>query len=264
MNIITFATLKGGVGKTMVAFNIAGILAEEGKKILVVDVDPQGNISNNFGLDRTKLENTTINNVFEAKNDSIHSIIIKGKIEGLPTLDIISSSIFLFQTEINMMSLAGRELILKNYFEDNKDILNEYDYIIFDTNPSMSVINQNVFVISDSIILVSDVSMNSIEGAELFIALWEDTRKRIRKDDNIKGLLINNFDKRLKISTDFIEYCSTNDELKELIFKTLINRNVKLKESELEASPINIYDKKSKGYESFLDAKNEMIERGIL
>ena len=263
MKVITFGTLKGGVGKTMSSFNIAGILAEKNKNVLVVDAYSQGNATNNFGVDRTIIKNS-INNIFEGKNTSPKEIIIKHPISELKTLDIIPSSIFLFQTEMKMMNLAGRELMLKNYLEDNKKIFNEYDYVIIDTNPSMSIINQNSFLVSDSIILVADVSMNAIEGIELFIALWEDSRKRLRKENNIKAVLINNFDKRLKISIDFIDYCKQHDELKTLLINSIITKNVKLKEAELEAKPINLYDKKSAGYETFRSAIIEMTERGIL
>lgn len=262
MKIITFGTLKGGVGKTISTFNIAGLLAEE-KKVLVVDSDPQGNITNNFGVDRTLLTNS-INDIFECNNKSPEEIIIRQPIKKLSLLDILPSSIFLFQTEIRVMSLAGRELILKNYIEDNINFFNSYDYILIDTNPSMSIINQNVFLASDSIVLVSDVSMNALEGVELFIALWEDSRKRLRKKNNIKAVLINNFDKRLKISLDFIEYCKNHEEIKDLLINSIVTRNVKLSESELEARPINLYDPNSKGYESFKNVVVEMKERGIL
>jgi chromosome partitioning protein len=260
---MTFAALKGGVGKTMTTFNISSLLAEQGKKILVVDVDPQGNTTNNFGIDKTTMENS-VNNIFESKNTTMEDIILKTPIKELKTLDIIPSSIFLFQTELKLISLAGRELILRNYFEDNRKILDTYDYVIFDTNPSMSIINQNAFYISDKIILISDVSFNALEGVELFSALWEDIRSRLRKEDNISGIIINNFDKRLKISNDFIDYCKSHDLFKNLILEKTIVKNVKLKESELEAKPINLYDKNSSGYKSFKELVKEMAERGII
>lgn len=148
--------------------------------------------------------------------------------------------------------------LLRNYFEDNKKALDIYDYVIFDTNPSMSIINQNAFYISDKIVLISDVSFNALEGVELFSALWEDIRSRLRKEDNISAMIINNFDKRLKISNDFIDYCNSHELFKNLILEKTIVKNVKLKESELEAKPINLYDKNSSGYESFKKLIKEM------
>jgi chromosome partitioning protein len=263
MNILTFAALKGGVGKTMTAFNISSFLAESGKKVLVVDVDPQGNITNNLGIDKTTTENS-INDIFESHNSTIDDIIIKSPVKELKTLDIIPSSIFLFQTELKLISLAGRELILKNYFEDYEEHLNKYDYVIFDTNPSMSIINQNAFCISDKIILISDVSFNSLEGIELFSALWKDISNRLRKKANISAMIINNLDKRLKISNDFIDYCKSHEIFRDLALDTYIVKNVKLKESELEARPINLYDKTSSGYKSFKKLIKEMRERKII
>jgi chromosome partitioning protein len=262
-NVITFATLKGGVGKTASAFNFSGILAEQGNKVLVFDVDPQGNVTNNFGIDRTQENFKSVKEVME-DNIPIESVVVKSPVPELPTLDVIPSSIFLAGTETRIVSVAGREIILKNFLEDNMGYLKPYDYIIFDTNPSMSIINQNAFLVSDSIILLSDVSMNGLQGAELFIALWENNRKRLRKDDNVKGLLINNLDKRIKLSADIIDYCKEHEDFKNLMFNTVIPTNVKLKESELEAKPVNIYDKNSTGYSAYISVVEEMRERGIL
>lgn len=261
--IITFGALKGGVGKTITAFNVAGILAENQKKVLVVDADPQGNMTNNFGVDRTAKNFRSIQEVFE-DSISFDDVIIKSPIKELPHLDLIPSSIFLAKTELQIISIAGRELILQNFFEDNKKDISYYDYIILDTNPSMSIVNQNAFIVADSIVLLSDVSMNAMEGVDLFIALWYDIRKRIRKDDNVKALIVNNLDKRIRLSYDFIDYCKDKEGIKELLLSTVVPVNVKLKESELEAKPINLTDKKSTGYNAYLELIEELKGRGVL
>lgn len=260
---ITISTLKGGVGKTMSSFNIAGILAEEGKKVLVVDVDPQGNVTNNFGIDRTTKGLKSVKEIFE-DNAKYEEVVYKAPVPELPTLDVIPSSIFLTGTEMRIINVAGRERILANFYEDNAEGIEKYDYVIMDTNPSMSVINQNALFVADSIILLSDVSMNALEGAELFMALWDDARRTLRKENNIKGLLINNSDKRIKLSADLVEYCNGHEEFAKLVFKTVIPQNVKLKESELAAKPINIYDKTSAGYEAYKSVVEEMKQRGIV
>jgi chromosome partitioning protein len=263
LKIISFSTLKGGVGKSSSLFNIAGLLAEEGKKILVIDADPQGNSTNNFGIDRTGENFKSIKDILE-DDIEFESVVIKSPVKELPALDVIPSSIFLTATELKLVSLAGRENILINYIEDNLKHFNLYDYILIDTNPSMSIINQNAFVAATDIILVSDISMNSVEGSELFLALWKDIRKRLKIEDNIKGFLINMYDKRMNLSAQFRDYCKRNDEVKDILFDTVIPMNVKLKEAELEAKPINIYCKSSAGYKSYVDLVNEMKERGIL
>lgn len=263
MKILAFATLKGGVGKSSALFNIAGLLAEEGKKILVIDVDPQGNTTNNFGIDRTVVNLKSIKNILE-DNINFNEVVIKNSCSLLPNIDVIPSSIFLTATELKLVSLAGRENILKNYIEYNIKYFEEYDYILVDTNPSMCITNQNCFVVATDIILVSDVSMNSLEGSELFSALWEDIRNRLKLKNNITGFLINNFDKRTNVSKDFLEFCAKNDTIKDILFKTIIPQNVKIKESELTACPINMYAPNLTAHKAYLNLIAEMKERGIL
>ena len=143
----------------------------------------------------------------------------------------------------------------------------QYDYILIDTNPSMSIVNQNAFLASDAILLVSDVSMNAIEGAQLFIALWEEARKRLRREDNIKGFIVNDFDSRNKLSADYLEYLRTSpdtEDLRPILFETVIPRNVRITESELAAVPISIYDLRSKGCDAIASLVDEMLARGVL
>ena len=143
----------------------------------------------------------------------------------------------------------------------------QYDYILIDTNPSMSIVNQNAFLASDAILLVSDVSMNAIEGAQLFIALWEEARKRLRREDNIKGFIVNDFDSRNKLSADYLAYLRTSpdtEDLRPILFETVIPRNVRITESELAAVPISIYDLRSKGCDAIASLVDEMLARGVL
>ncbi|MEL5898035.1 ParA family protein [Clostridium sporogenes] len=262
MKIITFSTLKGGVGKSSCLFNLSGILAQDNKKVLAIDIDPQGNTTNNFGIDRTAPSFKSFKDIME-DNLSLNEVIIKAPIDKLPSLDIIPSSIFLTGTEMRLVSFAGREYIFKNYIEENIDIFSYYDYILIDTNPSMSIINQNAFVAADNIILVSDISMNSLEGSELFIALWNDISKRLRLENKISGFLINMFDRRINLSSQFFDFCKSHQDIGKLLFNTVIPNNVKIKESELEAKPISVYDTSSSGYKAYIDLYNEMKERGI-
>jgi len=263
LKIIAFATLKGGVGKSSALFNIAGLLAEESNKILIIDADPQGNSTNNFGIDRTIENLKTIKDILE-DNIDFNDVVIKNSCTLLPNIDVIPASIFLTATELKIVSLAGRENILKNYIEHNTKYFNQYDYILIDSNPSMSIINQNCFVVATDIILVSDISMNAIEGAELFSALWDDIRNRIKLPNNITGFLINNFDKRINLAKDFLEFCRDNEEIKDILFDTVIPTNVKIKESELAACPVNMYCPKSAGHKAYINLVKEMKDRGVL
>ena len=267
--VITFGTLKGGVGKTMLCFNVGGILSQLGHRVLVIDSDLQGNLTNNMGIDRTSTALLTTYDIFNIETDQPQpdTLIVKQPIDRLPQLDMIAGSIFLHKAELKIASVAGREQILSNYLSDHTDFFSQYDYILIDTNPSMSIVNQNAFLVSDAIMLVSDVSMNAIEGAQLFIALWEDARKRLRRADNIRGFIVNDFDGRNKLSADYLEFLRSSEEtadLRELMLETIIPRNVRITESELAALPISIYDLHSKGCEAITSLIDEMFARGIL
>ena len=267
--IITFGTLKGGVGKTMLCFNIGGIVSQLGKRVLVIDSDLQGNLTNNMGIDRTSADLLTTYDIYNIETDQPdpQALVVRQPIERLPQLDMIAGSIFLHKAELKIASVAGREQILSNYLADNREFFDAYDYIFIDTNPSMSIVNQNAFLASDAVLLVSVVSMNAIEGAQLFIALWEDARRRLRRADNIRGFIVNDYDQRNKLSTDFLEYLRTSpdvEDLRALLFETIIPRNVRITESELAAIPISLYDLRSKGCDAIASLVDEMFEKNIL
>jgi chromosome partitioning protein len=191
-------------------------------------------------------------------------LIFKSPVRELPNIDIIPSGIALTATELQIVSLAGRENILRNFMLDNKDTLSEYDYVLIDTHPSMGVINQNAFHAADSIILVSDISLNGVQGAELFITLWGNIRKQLRKDDNVKALILNNFDKRIKLSAEMMEYCKDNESIKHIVLNTVIYNSVQIKNSELEHKPVNIIHKNSVIHEAYKNIINELFERSVL
>jgi chromosome partitioning protein len=255
-------TLKGGTGKTATVFNLAGLLAEE-RKILLIDCDPQTNLSLNCGVDITVKNIKTVVNIFE-DNAAAESIIFKNPIREIKNIDIIPSSIKLTATELQIVSKAGRENILKNFIMSNQKILSEYDYILIDTNPSMGIINQNAFLAADSIILISDVSLNGIQGVELFIELWADSRRYLQKENNIKALILNNLDRRIKLSSELVEYCDENDSTKDIILKTVIPSSVQVKNTEIEHKPINYLHKNSMIHEAYKNILLELKQRGIV
>ena len=262
MKIITVGTLKGGTGKTSTAFNLAGLLAEQ-HSVLLIDCDPQTNLSLNCGVDITVKNIKTVKDIFDG-SAAISNIIFKSPIKELPNIDIIPSSIELTATELQIVSRAGRENILRNFLLDNQKALREYAYVIIDTNPSMGIVNQNAFLAADSIILVSDVSLNGIQGAELFMTLWENARKHLRKDNNIKALIINNFDKRIKLSGELIEYCKDCEGIKDIVLETTIPASVQVKNTELEHRTINCLYKNMQVHEAYKGIMAELQKRGIL
>jgi chromosome partitioning protein len=268
MKIVTFGTLKGGVGKTMLCYNVGGMLSQMGNRVLIVDSDLQGNLTNNIGIDRTG----DIRTLYDVYNtDSLQPppdrLIYQQPNTELPNLDLIPGSIFLHRAELRLAATAGREQVLRGYLEDHRDYFSRYDHILIDTNPSMSIVNQNAVLVSDSILLVSDISMNSIEGSQLFIALWEESRIRLRREDNVRGFIVNDYDVRNRISSDFLEYLDESPELSDiraLRMDTVIPRNVKITEAELAARPISLYDAHSKGCEAIARLIEELENKGIL
>lgn len=179
MKVITIGTLKGGTGKTTTTFNLAGCLAED-SKVLLIDCDPQANLSQDCGVDITDQSADSIKSVFDSYL-SPEKTIVKNLIPELPNLDVLPSNIWLMETEMQLVNRAGREFILSNYINDNKIFFEQYDYILCDTNPSMSIINQNAFYLADDIVLVSDVSKNGLTGIELFDYLWSKAARDLRK-----------------------------------------------------------------------------------
>lgn len=270
MKVVSFGTLKGGVGKTTVCFNIGGVLSALGHKVLVIDSDLQGNLTNNVGLDRTQKNLLTLHDVYNIDAPPALPPVALTCISPnpkLPKMDMIAGSIFLHRAEMRIVSEPERELILKNYINKHRTFFEGYDYILIDTNPSMGLINQNAFAASDVILLISDVSMNAIEGAQLFMALWDEIRTPLNIPMNVAGFIVNDYDARTRLSADFVEYIRTDpdvEDVRAIALNTIIPRTVKITESELAALPIHIYDRSSKGAAAIFELVKELKSKNIL
>jgi chromosome partitioning protein len=268
MKIVAVATLKGGVGKTMLCFNVGAVLSLLGYKVLLIDSDLQGNLTNNMGLDRTKhlLALYEIYNMDASPPLDPAALTYVSPNPRLPKVDMITSSFFLHKAEMRLAALHGQELILRNYIFRHRSFFEKYDYILIDTNPSMGIINQNAFAASDSILLVSDISMNALEGVQLFIALWGEVRERLGLPDAVRGVVINSCDMRNRLSSDFLEYIDTDPEVEDvraLMMETIIPRTVKVTESELAALPINLYDPRSKASVAITALVDELKKKKV-
>jgi chromosome partitioning protein len=229
---------------------INNLLKESNKpnRILLIDADPQFNLTNNIGIDVRTSGLKTTQQIFETSAKA-EELIYKSAIKGLPNIDIIPASLFMTKTEINLVSRTGRELIFSNFINDNMEHLNEnYRYILIDTNPNLYMINQNVFLASDNIIIVSDVSYNSISGAEFFMALWEELKSPLNKPFDFKAIVVNKYDNRPNNrSKDFLEYCNhpDNEEIAKLLIKEYIPLNERIADTETAHIPINILPAKT-------------------
>jgi len=267
MKILCWANLKGGTGKSMLCYNMAGVIAEGDKssnkkpRILVIDADPQGNVTNNFGIDRVKPNLPNITHVFE-NNIPANEVILKTP---TPNVSIIPGNLNLTGTEHRIINLAGREMIMSRWIDSNRKYLeSHFDYIFFDSPPSFNILCQNVYIVSDGIILVNDVSMNSIEGSEQFCALWRAIRLQLGLGNNVCAFLINNLDRRLGMSKDYWDYVSRHEEFKYILLETIIPNDVKLKNTELNCKTINYYDRHCRGYVACKKLEEELYRKGIL
>lgn len=264
MKILAFGTLKGGTGKTTVAFNIGGILAEE-HKVLFIDIDPQSNLSDNVGVDTTNQDGMTIRDVFNVSHQpKATDVITKQPMWQLPNLDIIASHIKLTATELQLVATAGRERILQKWIERNKETLSEYDYIIIDTNPSMGIVNQNGFMAADKIVIVSDVSNKAIQGAHLFTYLWGEVCEQMDVADKTSALILNNCDRRIGLTKYIKEYYMEDDDFGDLILQNVIPSRVDIKNTETNYLPINLSAPASDSCEAFRSVVAELRERKVL
>lgn len=261
--IVTVAAMKGGVGKTMTTVNLAAVLSEEGK-VLVIDADPQANASCGLDIDITDGDMVTIADVFEGSVKSPEEVVIEAPIEDLPQLDVIPSTIWLFKTEFELNSRGGRERILYNFVRKNAGYFDRYDYILIDTNPGMGVVNQNAFFLADKIVMMTDVSYNGAQGIEAFMFLWSWLREDMGKDDNVSAIVINNADRRIKLSSLLVEYCKEKKDFEGLACDTVILSRAKYKNTEMEFRPINLLYPNSDENEAFHELKAELVEKGVL
>lgn len=273
MNIISFANMKGGTGKTACAFNIACGLARL-YKVLIIDFDPQCNISSNlnFNIFEDDPATYTVSDIFEDFDTDPLDIFIPGPIEELPNLDYFPSNFYINGTEQMVYTRSYREQIVTKYIQKNINFFNHYDYIIFDTGPNMGIINQNAFFASDHIILVSDPSVHSAGGAQVFLKLWADANAFTGEGTKKVDALIVNNDERINISKELDKFLESHDKLSQIKLASKIVHTTRFKECDAQNKPIYFLKTSTKQQEeskqraiNCIDSViQELFERGIL
>lgn len=261
-NIVSMTALKGGTGKTLLTFNVATLLAMEfEKKVLVIDIDPQHNMSSL--LVSPKNDNgRVVEDIFERGLDA-EEVIQRTHIKNL---DVIPTTLGLTVTDVQISGLAGRESILKNWIYDNEDYLSRYDYVFWDSNPTMSIININAFLCCDSIILISDVDKDAISAVSTFMFLYYPIRDRVdrRLQDNIKGLIVNRLDQSTNMTKSFLKNVkSDNFQFSDLLLNTMIHQATALSETKNKRKPISPSDNQ-RSYDEITGLIKEMLEKGVL
>ena len=249
--IIAIANQKGGVGKTTTAINLSACLAEAGQRVLVIDIDPQGNTTSGLGVMKDEIENT----VYEVMLQEIgmEDAIIKGVFDNL---DIVPSNVNLAGAEIDLIDAEDREYILKN--EIGK-IKSGYDYIILDCPPSLSMLTVNAMTAANTVLVPIQCEYYALEGISQLMHTIDLVKNRLNDKLKIEGVVFTMYDARTNLSSDVVN--NVKENLNTTIYQTIIPRNVRLAEAPSHGLPINLYDSKSAGAESYRNLAKEVIER---
>lgn len=248
---IAVANQKGGVGKTTTTINLSAALGAKGKKVLVVDTDPQGNTTSGFGVDKNNLENTIYELMLE--EISTDDCLLKNVSENV---DIIPSNVNLAAVEVELMDKENKEYILKNEIDWVKD---QYDYIMIDCPPSLSILTINSMVAADTVLVPIQCEFYALEGLSQLITTVNLVKERLNPDLDMEGIVFTMYDSRNNLSNQVVE--NVKSHVEEKIYDTLIPRNIRLAEAPSYGMPINIYDPRSAGAEAYMKLADEVIER---
>ena len=250
--IIAIANQKGGVGKTTTAINLSACLAEAGKKVLVIDLDPQGNTTSGVGLDKEELTNT----VYELMLDECTIRESMYSIEGIEGLKLIPSDVNLAGAEIELLGINEKEYILKNEVDYIKD---DYDFVIIDCPPSLNMLTINAMTTADSVLVPIQCEYYALEGISQLMHTIDLVQERLNENLKIDGVVFTMYDSRTNLSSDVVD--TVKENLNAYVYQTIIPRNVRLAEAPSHGLPINIYDGKSAGAESYRNLAKEVISR---
>lgn len=250
--IIAVANQKGGVGKTTTSINLSSCLASLGKKVLAIDMDPQGNMTSGLGIDKNEVEYTIYELILGEVE--VEKTICTGEVENL---DILAANVNLSAAEIELIGVENREFIVRD--EINK-IREQYDYIIIDCPPSLNILTINAMTTADSVLVPIQCEYYALEGLSQLIHTVELVKDRLNEKLEIEGVVFTMYDARTNLSLQVVE--NVKDNLKQNIYKTIIPRNIRLAEAPSHGLPINIYDPKSSGAESYMLLAEEVIQKG--
>ena len=239
--VIAVANQKGGVGKSTTAINLSACLAEKGKKVLAIDIDPQGNTTSGLGVDKNNVENTLYELLLgeaEAKDT-----IVKDVVENV---DLIPSNVNLSGAEIELIGVDEKEYIMKKIIDK---VRRKYDYIIMDCPPSLNMLTINALTAANSVLVPIQCEYYALEGLSQLIHTIELVKERLNKKLVMEGVVFTMYDARTNLSLQVVE--NVKDNLQQNIYKTIIPRNVRLAEAPSYGQLITLYDTRSAGAEAY-------------
>ncbi|MBQ1414750.1 MAG: ParA family protein [Lachnospiraceae bacterium] len=248
--VIAVANQKGGVGKTTTTINLSASLAEAGKRVLVVDMDPQGNTSSGLAVNKYRTEN----GIYEVLIGfcPIEEALIRDQ---LPNLDILPANVSLSGAEVELISMDDNSFRLKKALDTVRD---RYDFVLIDCPPSLSLLTVNSLTAADSVLVPIQCEYYALEGLSQLMHTIELIRERLNDRLEIEGIVFTMYDSRTKLSEQVVENVRANVDQK--IYETLIPRNVRLAEAPSYGLPINIYDSRSTGAQSYRALAQEVIK----
>jgi chromosome partitioning protein len=250
--IIAIANQKGGVGKTTTAINLSACLAELGKEVLVIDLDPQGNTTSGLGIEKNEIENT----VYELMLDECTIRESMTKAPKIQNLTVITSNVNLSGAEIELLGINDKEYILKNAVDYIKD---DFDYIIIDCPPSLNMLTVNAMTTAGSVLVPIQCEYYALEGISQLMHTIDLVQQRLNPKLKINGVVFTMYDARTNLSSDVVN--TVKENLNATVYQTIIPRNVRLAEAPSHGLPINLYDAKSAGAESYRNLAKEIVDR---
>ena len=247
--VIAIANQKGGVGKTTTTTNLAACIAQKGNKVLVIDIDPQGNATSGLGINKEELDNTVYEMILGecTFDDCLTDSVVEN-------LQVLPSDVDLAGAEIDMIGLDRREHILKDILKNKKK---NYDFVIIDCPPSLNVLTVNAMTAADSVIVPIQCEYYALEGLAQLIHTIELIRKRLNKKLEVEGIVFTMFDSRTNLSLEVVE--TVKENLEHRIYRTMIPRNVRLAEAPSYGLPISMYDEKSTGAIAYNNLADEVL-----
>ena len=251
--IIAIANQKGGVGKTTTAINLAACLAEKGKRVLAIDMDPQGNMTSGFGIDKNQIEYS----IYDAMCDecNVGECMIVNVIKNL---NLIPASRELAGAEVDFLDTPDKQYILKNLI---KGIRKKFDFIIIDCPPALGILTVNSMTAADTVIVPIQCEFYALDGLSQLIYTINLIRKKLNKNLEIEGVVFTMYDARTNLSLQVVE--NVKDNLDQIIYKTIVPRNVRLAEAPSFGLPINLYDSKSAGAVAYRELADEVINNKL-